>query len=93
MRLYLVPGMNHCSDGPATDQFDLLTPLVRCVYKGVPPRNVVASALGPENPGGANPDLPANWSTTRTRPLCAYPQIAVYDGGDVEKAESFTCER
>ena len=93
VRLYLVPGMNHCSDGPAIDQFDLLTPLVRWVEKGEPPRNVVASARGPENPGGANLDLPANWSTTRTRPLCAYPQVAVYDGGDVEKAESFTCER
>ena len=28
-RLYLVPGMGHCAGGPATDQFDLLTPLVR----------------------------------------------------------------
>ena len=28
-RLYLVPNMSHCSGGPATDQFDVLTPLTR----------------------------------------------------------------
>src|SRR5256885_11142930 len=30
-RLYLVPGMNHCSGGPATDQFDMLSSLVAWV--------------------------------------------------------------
>ena len=28
-RFYRVPGMTHCSGGPATDQFDMLTPLVQ----------------------------------------------------------------
>ncbi len=28
-RLYGVPGMNHCSGGPATDQFDMLSALVK----------------------------------------------------------------
>src|SRR5688500_6687409 len=27
-RLFMVPGMNHCSGGPATDRFDALTPLI-----------------------------------------------------------------
>jgi len=93
VRLYLVPGMNHCGDGPATDQFDLLTPLVRWVEEGQAPKRVVASARGPQNPGGANLDLPANWSPTRTRPLCAFPQTAIYQGGDLESAESFACMR
>lgn len=90
-RLYLIPGMNHCGDGPATDQFDLLTPLVRWVERGIPPHRVVASARGPENPGGANPEVPANWAPDRTRPLCPYPQIAVYTAGDPERASSFVC--
>ena len=30
-RLFLVPGMNRCSGGPATDQFDMLAPLVAWV--------------------------------------------------------------
>jgi len=92
-QLYLVPGMNHCSGGPATDQFDLLTPLVRWVEQGEAPREVVASARGPANPGGFNYELPPNWSPDRSRPLCPYPRVAVFQGGDVERAESFACRR
>jgi feruloyl esterase len=90
-RLYLVPGMNHCSDGPSTDQFDLLTALVRWVEHGRPPTRLAASARGVENPGGPNLELPAGWAPNRTRPLCPYPQVAVYRGGDAERAESFGC--
>ena len=36
-RLFLVPGMNHCSGGPATDQFDMLAPLVAWVEQGKAP--------------------------------------------------------
>jgi feruloyl esterase len=90
-RLFHVPGMNHCSGGPATDQFDLLTPLVRWVEDGHAPERVTATARGPGNVGGANPEVPADWSATRTRPLCAFPKVATYRGGDVEKAASFAC--
>lgn len=91
VRLYVVPGMAHCGGGPSTDQFDLLTPLVRWVELGEAPQRVVASVRGPENPAGANLELPATWSPARTRPLCAYPRTAVYHGGDVESAHSFHC--
>ena len=89
-RYFEVPGMNHCRGGPATDQFDMLTALVDWVEQGRAPDAVVASARGP---GAAepNPELPAGWSPTRTRPLCPYPQVAVYRGGDVERADSFAC--
>jgi len=92
-RLYLVPGMNHCSGGPATDQFDMLTPLVNWVERGMPPDSVLASARGASNPGGANADVPATWSPTRTRPLCTYPKVARYNGsGSLDLASSFTCQ-
>jgi feruloyl esterase len=91
-QLYLVPGMNHCAGGPATDQFDLLTPLVRWVEKGEEPKQVVASARGPANPGGANFELPPTWSPDRTRPLCPYPKVAVYKHGNSESADSFKCK-
>ena len=91
VRFFPVPGMNHCSGGPATDQFDLLTPLVRWVEDGAPPERVIAQARGPGNLGGANPEVPPNWSADRTRPLCAFPGVAVYRRGDVERAESFVC--
>jgi feruloyl esterase len=90
-RLYMVPGMNHCAGGPATDQFDLLTSLVRWVEGGPAPKAVMASVRGAANPGGPNFDVPPTWSPNRTRPLCPYPKVAVYRGGDVELAESFAC--
>lgn len=92
-RLFPVPGMNHCSGGPATDQFDMLSALVNWVEKGQAPDSVLASARGAGNAGGVNTELPANWSATRTRPLCAYPKVARYKGtGDVESASSFSCQ-
>ncbi|HSC64896.1 MAG TPA: tannase/feruloyl esterase family alpha/beta hydrolase [Caldimonas sp.] len=92
-RLYLIPGMNHCSGGPATDQFDMLTPLVNWVEHGVAPDSVVASARGASNPAGANADVPATWSPNRTRPLCTYPKVARYAGsGSLDLASSFTCQ-
>jgi hypothetical protein len=92
-RLYNVPGMGHCSGGPATDQADLITPLVKWVEQGVAPGRIVAQARGPGSAGGTNPDVPATWSPTRTRPLCPYPSVARYKGsGDVEQASSWRCE-
>jgi hypothetical protein len=91
-RYFPVPGMNHCSGGPATDQFDLLGPLVKWVEQGVAPQAVTASARGAGNAGGVNPELPADWSPQRTRPLCAYPTVAQYTGtGPLEAASSFAC--
>lgn len=92
-RLYLVPGMSHCGNGPAADQFDLLTPLVRWVEKGKRPKRLVSSVRGPTNAGGPNFELPPTWSPERTRPLCPYPRVAVYKGGDVESADSFKCRK
>jgi pimeloyl-ACP methyl ester carboxylesterase len=91
-RLYLVPGMSHCAGGPSTDQFDLLKPLIRWVERREAPERVIASARGPANPGGPNFDLPPAWSPDRTRPLCPYPRVATYHGGNIERASSFHCE-
>jgi feruloyl esterase len=92
-RLFRVPGMNHCSGGPATDQFDMLTPLVAWVEQGQAPEQVVATARGAGNAGGVNADVPATWSATRTRPLCVYPKVARYKGsGDIESAANFSCQ-
>ena len=92
-RYFPVPGMNHCSAGLATDQFDLLTPLVQWVEQGIAPQAVVASARGAGNAGGVNPELPAKWSPQRTRPLCAYPSVATYKGsGSIEDAKNFICK-
>jgi len=92
-KLYPIPGMGHCSGGPATDQMDILTPLVKWVEEGVAPEAIVASARGAGNAGGANPDLPTTWDAARTRPLCPFPHVARYKGsGDLEKADNFSCK-
>ena len=84
-RLYGVPGMAHCVGGPATHQFDPLGALVDWVEQGKAPAALQASV----NP--ANKELPAAWSRTRSRPLCPWPQVARYVGGDAESAASFRC--
>jgi feruloyl esterase len=92
-RFYRVPGMNHCSDGPSTDQFDMLTPLVAWVEKGIAPDRVVANVRASGNPAGVNADLPSGWSPVRSRPLCPYPKVARYKGsGSMELADNFSCE-
>jgi Tannase and feruloyl esterase len=77
-RLYLVPGMGHCSGGEtALDRFDMLGAAVDWVERGIAPESVVAT--GKAFPG-------------RSRPLCAYPQHAQYKGqGDPEDAKNFIC--
>lgn len=91
-RLYLVPGMGHCSGGPATDQFDMLASLVDWVERGVAPDQVTASARGAGNLGGVNAEIPVGWAANRTRPLCPWPLVARYNGsGSVDSAASFSC--
>jgi len=91
-RLFLVPGMNHCRGGPATDQFDLLKPLVAWVEQGQAPERVVARARGAGN-AVPNPEVPAAWAADRTRPLCPHPRVARYKGsGDIDRAENFDCQ-
>ncbi|MPY93327.1 MAG: tannase/feruloyl esterase family alpha/beta hydrolase [Acidimicrobiia bacterium] len=78
-RLYLVPGMYHCSGGDGPDQFDLLTPLMAWVEGGNAPEGVTASQLDEDG------------TVTRTRPVFPYPQVPVYDGaGDPDDAASFS---
>ena len=82
VRMFAVPGMNHCAGGPATDQFDAFNALVNWVEKNAAPETIVATA-GPASP----------WPG-RTRPLCVYPAQARYKGsGSMEDASSFACRQ
>jgi feruloyl esterase len=82
-RLFLVPGMNHCSGGPATDSFDGLAAMVDWVEQEQAPERVIASAL------------PASrYFPGRSRPLCPYPTHARYHGsGNSEDAAQFSCAK
>ncbi|NDY92472.1 tannase/feruloyl esterase family alpha/beta hydrolase [Ideonella livida] len=77
-RLFLVPGMGHCSGGAATDSFDGLQALVDWVEDGRAPARITARGTR-VFPG-------------RSRPLCPWPQHAHYNGqGDPEDERSFSC--
>ena len=77
VRLFLVPGMNHCSGGPGLDDFDALGAIQTWVEDGNPPNSIMAHGVA--FPG-------------RTRPLCRFPLIAIYSGkGDSEDGANFSC--
>ncbi len=75
-RLFFVPGMLHCGGGQATDRFDMLSAIQAWVEDGEAPDRVVAT-------GTALPGV--------SRPLCPYPRVARYEGGDTDAQESFVC--
>ena len=78
-RLFMVPGMGHCSGGPGPDQFDTLSALENWVENGIAPDSLKATKI-------------VNGEITRSRPLCVYPEVANYSGsGSTNNAENFYC--
>ena len=79
MRLFLMPGMGHCAGGVGPDQADFLGALDAWVENDAAPERIIASRI-------------RDGETDMTRPLCPYPQVAVWDGaGDPNDAASFSC--
>ena len=93
-RLFMVPGMGHCTGGPGPTSFgnaeagadadhDVLMALDRWVTQGVAPDKLIGSG----KLGGSAP-------VEVTRPLCPYPRVARYNGqGDSNVASNFECVR
>jgi Tannase and feruloyl esterase len=78
-RLYMAPGMGHCSGGAGPNSFDMLGALEQWVESGKAPDTIIASHA-------------AAAVVDRTRPLCPYPQVAVYSGsGSPDDAKNFGC--
>jgi tannase/feruloyl esterase len=79
-RMFLMPGVLHCGGGAGPDQADWSAAIVDWVEKGTAPDRVVAKKT-------------AQGAVTRTRPICPYPQRAVYSGsGSTDDAASFACK-
>lgn len=77
-RLFRAPGVGHCAGGAGPQPQNLFGALVDWVEKGIPPDTIPAQ-------------ITSN-GVTRSRPLCLYPQTAIYDGvGDPDSAASFRC--
>jgi feruloyl esterase len=79
VRMFLAPGMGHCGGGEGPNEFDTLAALEQWVEAGKAPDQMIASHAT----GG---------QVDRTRPLCAYPKAAAYDGsGSIDEAANFVC--
>jgi len=78
-RLFMQPGVFHCGGGVGPGNFEPLLEVVNWAEQGKAPDRIVASRI-------------LNGKTVRTRPLCAYPQVARYKGsGSIDEAENFRC--
>jgi Tannase and feruloyl esterase len=92
VRLYMVPGMQHCGGGPGPDSFgaapggpgadskrSMTAALEAWVETGIAPGKIVATKY-------------EAGSAVRTRPLCPYPQVARYSGsGSTDDEANFKC--
>jgi feruloyl esterase len=80
MKLFMAPGLQHCNGGEGPNSFDAVTLMEQWVEQGKAPEKMIAS----HSTAG---------QVDRTRPLCAYPQVAVYNGsGSTNEAANFSCK-
>ena len=98
-RLFLVPGMMHCGGGTGPDAFnatlgipprppvddarhDIFAALIAWTERGEAPDHIIATKFSSEDAGRID----------MQRPLCPYPQKAMYRGsGSTRSASNFTC--
>jgi feruloyl esterase len=79
VRLFLVPGMQHCSGGIGPDQFDTLAALEAWVESGKAPDAIPASTK-------------SDSAAPHNLPLCPYPRQARYTGtGALTDAANWAC--
>ena len=80
LRLFMAPGMAHCGGGPGPNQFNALAALERWREANIVPDILLAVRV-------------LNNRVDMTRPLCPYPQVAVYRGsGSSNDAANFACK-
>jgi feruloyl esterase len=78
-RLFMIPGMSHCSGGIGPDRHDPMTAVINWVEKDAAPASITASRV-------------VNNQVVRARPLCPYPEVARYKGqGSIDDAANFRC--
>jgi tannase/feruloyl esterase len=96
-RLFVVPGMGHCSGGPGPNAFgglaqpavpidpqhDILSALEQWVEHGVAPAQLIATKYNKDDP---------KQGIAMQRPVCPYPQEAEYKGrGSTADPSNFAC--
>ncbi|CCO37059.1 putative feruloyl esterase B-1 [Rhizoctonia solani AG-1 IB] len=104
-RLFMLPGLGHCSGGPGansfggpsqrslsqggsgqsqsfTPQYDMILATMNWVEKGVAPKSLIGTKYNQNN---------ITQGPAFTQLYCPYPQEAIYRGGDVKAASSYSC--
>lgn len=102
-RLYLLPGVAHCSGGEGPSHLDLLTPMTSWVEDGAAPDAIMTATAGEtssfgqpdgvtDSKGGRQAmDLGVTPLPDMERPVYPYPHVASWSGqGDVTKAAGWT---
>ena len=80
IRLFMAPGMAHCSGGAGPSQVNWMAALERWREAGTAPDRIDAARV-------------SNNRIEMTRPLCPYPQVAAYKGvGSTNDASNFVCK-
>jgi Tannase and feruloyl esterase len=98
VRLFMMPGLYHCTGGPGPNSFgglgqkgykkndpenDIIGALDRWVDQAIAPTKLIATKFKGDDP---------RQGVARTRPVCPYPQVATYKGsGSVDDAANFVC--
>ena len=76
----MVPGMGHCGSGDGPNQFNAMGALERWRESNIAPSQMLAMHV-------------TNGAVDTVRPLCPYPQVAVYKGsGSTNDAANFSCK-
>ena len=79
-RLFMVPALMHCSGGEGANQFNPVAVLEQWREFNVIPEKIIAEHV-------------TDGVVDNTRPLCPYPEVAVYKGsGSIHDAGSFSCK-
>ena len=80
-RLFMVPGMQHCTGGAGPNTFDTLSAVEKWVEQGDAPDGILATHA-------------TNNVVDRTMPLCQFPEQARYRGsGDLKDASNWSCPK
>jgi feruloyl esterase len=82
-RLFMAPGMLHCSGGPGPNVLATLPAITQWVEQSKPPEVLIATRFRDNDP--LKP-------VERVRPLCAFPARAVWDGrGEQNSPANYRC--
>jgi feruloyl esterase len=86
VRLFMAPGMQHCGGGRGPNQVNWMAALERWRELNQSPTQILASRI-------AQDPLRRTQRVDMTRPLCPYPQVAIYRGtGSTNDGANFVCK-